>query len=357
MDLLNRINAFAKLGDILMKPDETHFRSFAGEIIELKRLINESRHYNGWFTPENVKMAVSAIGNSLTRPRLEKWMGSYDRDKLEDFNYSTVGVVMAGNIPLVGFHDFLSVLITGNAITAKLSSDDNKLLPLVAKMLIRIEPDFSDRILFTDAKLEHIDAIIATGSTNTSRYFEYYFGKYPHIIRKNRNGVAVITGNETDDELLKLGDDIFSYFGLGCRNVSKLYVPEKYAVENLYKYLDDFVDIINHHKYCNNYDYNKSIYLVNGINHLDNGFLILKEDEGLSSPISVLFYERYDSISKLQNSLDAISDRIQCVVTSNEKVHKGIPPGTSQSPQLWDYADGVDTIGFLLNLPDSDEKK
>ncbi len=350
VNLVNKINAFAKLGEILRNPDSEKFRSFRSEINTLRELVAGSRNQNAWFTSENVGYAINATGQSLRSHKLEKWLEDYDRRKLESSNRKTVGVVMAGNVPMVGFQDYLAVLMSGNRLLAKLSSDDSQLLPLMHRILVKIEPTFAGRADFTQDKLTGFDAVIATGSDNTARYFEYYFGKYPHIIRKNRNAVAVLTGKETDDELARLGNDIFRYFGLGCRNVSKLFVPENFDFERLFENLSDFNGVINHHKYANNYDYNKSIYLVNKTPHLDNGFMMLKEDTGISSPVAVLYYEKYKNLAQVNSRLLQQQDLIQCTVSAADEIRGAIPPGSAQNPELWDYADGVDTLQFLLDL-------
>lgn len=352
MNLVNRINAFAKLGDILRNPDPEYHRNFSGDINKLQLLIADSLNHNPWFTPENVRFAIKAIGFSLKTKQLEKWLRLYNQDLLEKRSTKTVGVVMAGNIPLVGFHDYLSVLLSGHNLLAKLSTGDNQLLPFLHKLLVKIEPAFAGKVEFTEGTLSGFDAIIATGSDNSARYFDYYFGKYPHIIRKNRNGVAVFTGAETDDDLMAFGEDIFRYFGLGCRSVSKLFVPKNYNFDRFYENIKDHSDVINHHKYANNYDYNKAIYLVNSTPHLDNGFLLLKEDVEAGSPVSVLYYERYDNLKDLRLVLEHQREKIQCIV-SNEKTiaQKGVvAPGKSQYPALWDYADGIDTMAFLTGL-------
>lgn len=256
---------------------------------------------------------------------------------------------MAGNIPLVGFHDLLSVLITGNKALVKLASNDKKILPILIQYLIKIEPEFCNMVEFTEEKLTNFDAVIATGSNNSARYFEYYFGKYPHIIRKNRNSVAVLTGNETQEELALLGKDIFQYFGLGCRSVSKIFVPRNYNFELFFKAVYPYSNLLDYKKYSNNYDYNKAVYLMSLFPILDNGFLLLKEDFSYTSPIATLFYEYYDSLQELINKLAADKDQLQCIV-SNEMILNSIPFGSTQSPDLWDYADGIDTIDFLLKL-------
>jgi hypothetical protein len=256
---------------------------------------------------------------------------------------------MAGNIPLVGFHDFLCVLLSGNKVLAKLSSNDKVLLPFLSDYLIKEEPLLAKRIEFTEGKLENFDAVIATGSNNTGRYFEHYFGKRPNIIRKNRSSVAILTGNESQDELEALGEDIFRYYGLGCRNVAKLFVPTGYDFDAFYKAMFTFQDVIHHHKYANNYDYNKAVYLMSDFKILDNGFLVLKEDEGFSSPIAALFYSQYDSQEKLREQLLMQEEQIQCIVSA-ETQSNDIAFGETQNPQLGDYADGVDTMEFLLQL-------
>lgn len=352
MNLVNRINAFAKLGDILRNPDPEYHRNFSGDISELKLLINNSVNYNPWFTSENVRLALKATGLSLKTRQLEKWLRNYDQALLEKRTDKTIGVVMAGNIPLVGFHDYLSVMLSGNKLLAKLSGGDNRLLPFIHKLLVRIEPAFTGKVEFTEGTLNGFDAIIATGSDNSARYFDYYFGKYPHIIRKNRNGIAVLTGQETDDDLMALGEDIFRYFGLGCRSVSKLFVPKNYNFDRLFENIKDYSDVINHHKYANNYEYNKAIYLVNKTPHLDNGFLLLKEDVASASPVSVLFYEHYSNLKEVRLIVDRQREKTQCVVSVEKTLaEKGVvSPGKSQYPALWDYADGVDTMAFLTGL-------
>jgi hypothetical protein len=262
-----------------------------------------------------------------------------------------VGLILAGNIPLVGFHDVLCVLASGNHALIKSSTQDARLIKQVLKRLIAIEPAFENKFTFVE-KLDNFDAVIATGSNNTSRYFEYYFGKVPNIIRKNRNSVAVLNGDETAEQLHKLGHDIFDYFGLGCRNVSKVLVPNGYDFTPFFEAIEPYHNIIHHHKYHNNYDYNKSIYLVNRDHHLDNGFLILKEDKSFTSPLAVLFFEYYEDIVSVQTTLAQENKNIQCIVSDvaldvNNQV---VTFGQSQHPALWDYADGIDTMDFLTKL-------
>lgn len=257
---------------------------------------------------------------------------------------------MAGNIPAVGFHDFLSVLMSGHKLIARLSSDDDKLLPAIADILVAIEPEFEELITFEGGKLNGFDAVIATGSDNTARYFEYYFGKYPHVIRKNRNGVAVLNGDESKEDLNCLADDIFLYFGLGCRNVSRIFVPLKYDFQKLLSVIEKRNGILENSKYFNNYEYNKAIYLINKTGHFDSANLLLVQNEQIASPVSVLNYEYYSDLHLLEKTLEAREMEIQCVVSNEGRLKKVIPFGSTQQPKLWDYADGVDTMRFLLKL-------
>jgi hypothetical protein len=339
MDIDKRIEAFAELGHILRN-------AIAGvetnQATEMEKLIERQHLLNPWFTPENVRMAVSAIAEKLTKENLRTWTERYPALKDKHDPYTTA-VIMAGNIPLVGFHDFLSVLISGNRIMAKTSSKDSELIKHIAVILCNLNPGFGDMITFTDANLSGFDAVIATGSDNSSRYFEYYFGKYPHIIRRNRNSVAVITGDEEDSEFRELGKDVFSYFGLGCRNVSKLYLPAGFRIEKILDTWQYYSELINHHKYANNYEYNMAVWLVNKEKFLDTGYVLLREEKSLASPIAALYYEYYDSPEILSVSLDGLREKLQCIAG---KDHNRF--GTLQSPELWDYSDNIDTLEFLL---------
>jgi len=345
MHIEKRIIAFAALGTEIkniVKEMELGSNEHYNEL--LLNVINN----NAWFVSKNVMQSLNVIAQMLEVQSLRNWLIQYNFE--ENKEPKNIGVIMAGNIPAVGFHDALCVLISGNKLVAKLSSQDMILLPFIFDKLIKIEPDFKDYIEFTTGQLKNIDAIIATGSNNTGRYFEYYFSKYPNIIRKNRTSVAVISGNESDEELTNLLQDVISYFGLGCRNVSKIYFPEDWNPSQLLDASMKFYDLKNHSKYFNNYEYNKAIYLINGVEHLDNGFLLLKEDEGLHAPIGVLYYEKYQDIASLKYKLAAAVSEIQCVVSGAFSGISSISFGNAQSPQLTDYADGVDTMEFLKQL-------
>ncbi len=352
VNLQQRINAFALLGEYLrLFKDSKSIEGFDKKNEQFRKLeetANSAYLHNGWFITENVWNMLFAIGESLGKNNLDKWVSKYNL--VDDSEPKTVAVVMAGNIPAVGFHDFMSVLISGNRVLAKLSSDDNKLIPAIADLLISIEPEFKDLIEFTEGRLHSFDAVIATGSGNTGRYFDYYFGKYQHIIRRNRNGAAVLTNKETEEDFEQLAADVFMYFGLGCRSISKLFVPLDYDFTPMLDVLSQKKKVVDHHKYFNNYEYNKAIYLVNSRPHLDAGNLLLVEDNSYTSPVSVLHYEYYESIDSLNHKLLLESNSIQCIVSSQKEVANSIPLGTSQSPQLWDYADGVDTMEFLISI-------
>jgi hypothetical protein len=330
----NRVKAFIKLGNLLLNPNDN-----------LKNIIESAKHKNAWFNPEQVLSAIHANGQMLNENDLSDFSKT-----IPEINHhpKKVGLILAGNIPMVGFHDILTVLLTGNIALIKLSSQDDLLIPAVLANLIEIEPDFKIQIQFVE-KLENFEAVIATGSNNSSRYFDYYFSKVPNIIRKNRNSIAILTGKETTEELKELGQDIFNYYGLGCRNVSKLFVPKDYVFNHFFESIEEFSPIINHHKYNNNYDYNKSIFLVNKNQHFDNGFLLVAKDERMFSPLAVVYYEEYNSLKEVIEKVNAKAEEIQVVVST---IKETILPakvnfGESQNPKLWDFADGVDTIAFL----------
>lgn len=331
-----RIAAFVQLGHILQKPDE-----------QLNGLINSAQQYNSWFTPQSTAMAIHAIAGMLNKKDLEQWIGTEPESEIRPM--FSVGLILAGNIPMVGFHDILCVLASGNKALIKLSSQDQKLIPYVLGKLMETEPAFDQQISYIE-RLKDFDAVIATGSNNTSRYFDYYFSKVPHIIRKNRNSIAVLDGKESSDQLRALGHDIFDYFGLGCRNVSKLYVPKGYDFGNFFESIENFKSVADHHKYNNNYDYNKSIFLVNLDKHLDNGFLLLKEDTRIASPLAVVYYEEYEDLKLVEQELTANEELIQCLISGTELQLSTLDFGQSQQPRLWDYADGVDTMRFLRDL-------
>ncbi len=352
MTLLQRIEAFTTLGNKLSsyvnsyKKDKKQIDNTT-EYEAFVSIVEKVQHHNGWFTQENVIFAMENWGTALTSAGLNTWLKNYT---IPDTTAAkTVKIIMAGNIPLVGFHDFISCLITGHNVKVKLSSNDDLLLPYVADLLIEIAPSFKDCISFSDKIDKHFDAVIATGSTNTARYFEYYFSKKPNIIRKNRNSIAVLTGEESNEELAALAEDIFRYYGLGCRSVSKLFVPVAYNFDAFFNAIFIYQDIIKQAKYANNYDYNKAVYLMSEFKLLDNGFLMLKEEEKFGSPIATLFYETYPTSEELAKVINNKKEDIQCIVGRDSAI-ASVNFGETQHPSLSDYADGVDTIEFLLKI-------
>ncbi|MFN5705884.1 MAG: acyl-CoA reductase [bacterium] len=313
---------------------------------EINSWIDSAKNTNTWFTQAEIKRALSAWSESLKREQVENWVSAYDIKEVEP---KKIGLVLAGNIPMVGFHDVLTVLLSGHIAYIKLSSQDNVLIVKILEYLIKELPSVEKQIVYAE-RLNDVDAVIATGSNNTAQHFEQYFKSIPKIIRRNRNSIAVLNGEESFEDVQGLGFDIFSYYGQGCRNVSKLYMPKEYDITKLLDQLQAYEYVIDHHKYFNNYNYYKSIYLVNREEHLDTGYVMLRESKDLQAPLSVIYYERYDSIENLESSLNEIKDTIQCVVSNmNLNIESPIFKfGDSQCPALNDYADGVDTMQFLI---------
>lgn len=303
-----------------------------------------AKQQNSWFTDSSIQTAFNAWGNALKVDNLNAWLKAYDFD----IEQKKVGVIMAGNIPLVGLHDALSVLISGHELHAKLSSKDRVLMETVLFILEEIGEEWKSKIKLVE-QLKEVDSLIATGSDNSARYFEYYFRNQKKLIRKNRTSIAVLDGNESKEELEELAKDVFTYFGLGCRNVTKVYLPEGFDKDRLFEAFFSWKEIINHNKYANNYDYNKAVYMLNKVELIENGFLLLKEDENLHSPVGVLFYETYADWEVLKDKLSSKEEEIQTIVSHlNEATHT--PFGKAQTPELWDYADGVDTLAFLQEV-------
>ena len=344
------IEALSVLGEFLSQFESDSSKRIENSLNEhfydsFLSAIYAAKIHNGWFEKVQVRRAITSWSTHLTIDELTKWSSEYP-----DVNApKVIGLIMAGNIPLVCFHDFVSVLVSGNKALVKLSSDDKILMTIITKILIQLNSDFSDRINITEEMLKDFDAIIATGSDNTARYFEHYFGKYPNIIRKNRNSIAILNGSESTEELTALGDDVFAYYGLGCRNVSKIYVPKGYSFDLLFESLYSYKDIVNNKKYANNVDYYRALFLMGGNKMLENGFLLIREDVLLASPISMLHYEYYDDLELLKQELIEKESQIQCIVTK-ENIPQSFNLGEAQCPSLSDYADGLDTMKFLTSL-------
>ncbi len=350
MELERKIEILTKLGSLFDElSDNKYFEDGLSVQNEKEKerfeRIQMAQKQNSWFTNGSIQKVFEAWANSLKRDKVEAWISKYS---FQGTTERKLGLILAGNIPLVGLHDILSGLVCDHWLHIKPSTKDSQLVNLVIEELKEISSEWTSRIKLVD-KLNGIDVLIATGSNNSARYFEYYFRDIHKIIRKNRTSIAVLSEDNSEEELKALGEDIFTHFGLGCRNVTKLYLPKGFDLDRVFGALFHYQDIVNHNKYANNYDYNKAVYLMNKIELIENGFLLLKEDEALHSPIGVLFYEFYEDLDTLKKHLKQKEEEIQAIV-SKENFEKAIPFGKAQKPELWDYADGVDTIEFLLGL-------
>lgn len=358
--LNGRISAFAKAGSLLT----SYLNGKLGENKEsdwkekIDIALQTAEAKNPWFTQENLEYCLQQWSEALEKEKLESWLAPYH---LQNISPQTVAIIAAGNIPLVGLHDVMTVILTGHRALIKVSGNDDVLLPLILDLAKSHLAELEDSYQFTKEKLEGYDAVIATGSDNTARYFEYYFGKKPHIIRKNRNSIAVLTGDESIEDMIALSEDVFRYFGLGCRSVSHLKIPRGYNFDRFFNGMYSKRDLINNRKYLNNYDYNKAVYLMSEFDCLDNEFLIIKEEENsYTSPIASLGYSYYENLDEVATEISSNQDELQCVVSSAETRHKMglsnltapqfVDFGMTQQPQLSDYADGVDTVDFLIGL-------
>lgn len=344
MTITERINGFVQLGHLLeaelakVNPEELPDSELGLEIMRAQQL-------NQWFVPQMSISALQGVLTWLNEAELTNWADNYPKLLSGDIEPKTVGVVAAGNIPVVGFHDCLCVLLAGHRLQLKVSGSDKVLLPWLLNALINSEPGFSKFIEIIEDRLDKFDAVIATGSNNTARYFEYYFGKYPHIIRKNRTSVGVVIGEESQEELDLLASDISFYYGLGCRNVTKLLVHESFDLDRLFKALQSQSWMMDSNRYMNNYQYHKTIHLLNNREMLDNEFMVLIESKELHSPIGVVHYQRFKDFSEVEDYLSSNADQIQCVIGK-----EWLEYGESQKPGLSDYADGIDTMEFLVNI-------
>jgi hypothetical protein len=334
MNLQHRIDLLVQLGEYILSNEA-----------DWEAAKEKASYENGWFIPTFVEQATQAITKKLlAKNALEQWVSSYEIPAVTT-NPKTVGIVMAGNIPLVGFHDLLAVFIAGHRAKVKASSKDKVLLKQLVAKLAEWDKAIDQQIVFADL-LKNCDAYIATGSNNTAGYFDYYFGKFPNIIRRTKTSVAVLSGRETPEELQLLADDVFVYFGLGCRNVTKIYVPAGYDFIPLLKAFGKYEYLADHHKYKNNYDYNLAIHILNKKFYMSTPAIILAEEESIFSPISQLNYGFYESESGVLKFLKEKTE-LQCIVGDHEGL---IPFGKSQSPGLTDYADGIDTMAFVSRL-------
>lgn len=351
------IRDFARLGKFMraLADNRNEAPDFSDEekaFLQAGRMLTErAQESNPWFTPENVRQAFRNWAEALREDKIRQWLNAYE---VPVKHPKKIGIVMAGNIPMVGLHDLLSVLASGHDAVVKLSSSDNKFIPFLIKYLEHINPEWKGKVEFRDGIMKDADAFIATGSNNSARYFDYYFRNYPHIIRHNRNGVAVLTGNESPEELRGLADDMLQYFGLGCRNVSKIFVPRNYDLNKIFQASLAYAPYTSHRKYMNNFRYNKAVLTMEpGAAEpgrlLENGLILLKKDHRYASPVGVIYYETYDKPEEVEKILEHDKDKIQ-VIVSHAPIPGAVPFGQTQKPELWDYADGVDTMKFLTGL-------
>jgi hypothetical protein len=358
MALADKIRIFEKLGIFLNQFTDGEFGpATAGPWLtdlndrfsgQLESVILNSHIHNPWFTEDNVRYALGSISKLLDREKITGWLQNYNIPD-NPANTKTVAIIMAGNIPLVGFHDMLCVHLSGHRLLAKLSVKDEYLPAILAEIISFLSGNEMDT-RFEKDRLKGFDAVIATGSNNTSRYFEYYFGKYPSIIRKNRNSAAILDGSESPGELGCLSDDVFRYFGLGCRNVSKIFIPSGYDFSSLAGAFDRYRHIADHNQWANNYEYQRAVHLIDRVPHLDTGFLLMRENRSPASPISVINYEMVDSSGEAYEICRMMGDKLQCIVGKSQTAGNLIPFGKSQQPGPGDYADDIDTMDFLLNL-------
>jgi len=388
-DLQKKKEAFSELGKEMRQAAGLLNQKLTGDkdlhadpeqnpgVHSLIHAVEQSRAHNPWFTTREISRALGALAHMLQKDKLEAWISGYGEQLRALRPSKTVAVIMAGNIPLVGFHDFMCVLMAGHRFLGKLSSQDPVLPATVARMLTRHVPGLEQSIRFTSAQIDpgEPDAVIATGSDNTARYFEYRFGNKPRIIRKNRNSTAVLSGQEPDHLLAKLGEDVFSYFGMGCRNVSHLLIPEGFDITRLSAAWVPYRDIITHRKYNHNLRYHRALFTLKDQPFTDVGCCLLTENPNTASPVSVLNYSRYKSLSEAGAFLRERKEHLQCVVIADSffqpeskkdsRPHdeealpatgnalpglEAIPPGKSQYPDPADYADGADTMKFLLDI-------
>ena len=346
-DFKERLIAFSEVGTLFKENvDKKENKKFPEWDTVLEKTLIESHSYNSWFTIDNLKLSLKNWSNSLQENIISDWLSKYN---IEDKSSKKIAIIMAGNIPAVGFHDLLCSLLLNFDCIVKLSSEDKLLIPFIVKFLESRNEKLKNKVTFESEKLKDFDGVIATGNNNSHRYFDYYFSKYPNLLRKTRHSIAVLDGKESDNDLSELSNDIFNYFGLGCRSVSKVFIPYGYDLDLLFNAFFRHKEVVNHNKYVNNFDYNKAVYLMSKEKFIENGFIILKEESKLGSPIGCLFYEFYNDKKEITKLINNNSDSIQCVV-SNINFNTNIKFGQTQCPNISDYADNNDTIKFLLKI-------
>lgn len=345
MNIDKRVDAFVRLGEKMLAD------SIQSSTSKFKNIIKDAGNHNPWFTAENVYYAIESIAkNWLSLEALNTFKAKYPKNYFTPAKSKKVVVIMAGNIPFAGFHDLLCVLLAGHNFLGKVSSKDGHLIAAVIDLLVEVEPEFKGMIELSEVTLHGFDAVIATGSDNSSRYFDFYFKSYPTIIRKHRNSIAVLKGSETEEELTLLSEDIFLYFGLGCRNVSMILVPKGYDFNDLLKAFKVWQNLDTHNKYMNNYEFQKTMNLMNFIDHIDTDFMLLKQNDSIGSTVGVVHYKEYEDINFVFDFINQHSDEIQCIVGDKTIIPNAIAFGSTQSPRVDEFADGIDTIEFLSKL-------
>ncbi len=345
MNLHSRIDSFVKLGEKMLGDSKQ------GSGTRFESIVKDASIHNPWFTSENVYYAIDAIANNwLTRENLNSFVSKYPKSFFDPQKAKKIVVIMAGNVPFAGLHDMICILLSGHRFLGKVSSKDGQLISAIIELLYEIDSDFKNLIELSEVTLHGFDAVIATGSDNSSRYFDYYFKNYPTIIRKHRNSIAILSGSESEEQLTQLSDDIFLYFGLGCRNVSMLLVPVGYDFKGLLKAFKAWQNLDTHNKYMNNYEFQKTMNLMNLIDHIDTDFMLLKQNDSISSTVGVVHYKEYDNIQTAIKFIHDHLDELQCVVGDVNVIPNAIPFGTCQNPCIDEFADGIDTIDFLSKL-------
>ncbi|HAI75017.1 MAG TPA: acyl-CoA reductase [Microscillaceae bacterium] len=339
MSFTQVFNAFIQLGK--------HLKETNGADASLLQKVYAE---NPWFTHQNVELALQGIAHYLQEDTLHEIAKEYKLSENWAKTPQRVGILAAGNIPGVGFHDLLCVLLSGHLAYVKLSSQDQTLMQYLIQTWSQYLPSPTDSPITLTGSMREVEALIATGSDNTAQHFAYYFKDKPCIIRSNRTSCAVLNGRETASELQALGKDIFQYFGMGCRSVSKLFVPQGYDFTPLLDELSSWQDLLNHTKYANNYHYQRAVLLVNQLPHWDNGIVLLREEQALASPTGVIHFELYKDMADLQAKISLQSSKIQCMVAQQAWFPQSLPFGTAQMPNFLDFADGVDTLVFLQSL-------
>jgi acyl-CoA reductase-like NAD-dependent aldehyde dehydrogenase len=312
-------------------------------------IIEQQSIKNKWFTKENCRFALQAIVKMLDEKSIGTFFQKYQHEFTKEHKLQKIAVISAGNIPCAAFHDFFCILISGNQFIGKLSKQDALLLPFIVEKLVKIAPEFAEKIVFVE-KLPKFDKIIATGSNNSARYFEYYFKETPMLLRKNRNSVAILTHNETDEDLRKLAIDVFQYFGLGCRSVSKIYVPKNYNLEKLINiFQEESQSLLFHNSYVNNYEYHRAIFALNKTPFYDGSSFLFAQNQSWASPISVIYFDEYETITEVLAQIQNHKNEIQCVVSNDVAVENRISFGDTQFPSLFDYPDNEDILLFCIS--------